>query len=203
MVETAAALTRSKLKLQISTEGSRQSEDLIQVQAETRRPPAGSAVQNMCNMEHFSDLTQLLKIVAWVWRTAKKFLGRIRTLNNPKWEAVSSGGTISVRKREDALRDILLAAQEGITFPNTTRDRLVVYKDADSGLFAVAECRSLKKIKLSSRSQPYRAWVSTLLARESHGQSHKGLTETLLRIRKAWVIIGKRITQKVRKLCLV
>ncbi len=58
-----------------------------------------------------------------------------------------------MREREDALRDIFLAVQEGITFPNTTRDRLVVYKDPDSGLLsAVAECRSLKKIKLAFQS---------------------------------------------------
>ncbi len=62
-----------------------------------------------------------------------------------------------MREREDALRDIFLAVQEGIIFPNTTRDRLVIYKDPDSGQqpkildywSAVAECRSLKKIKLA------------------------------------------------------
>ncbi len=103
-------------------------------------------------MERFSDLSRLVKTIAWVWRAARKFLGGNRTLNNPKWEAVSSTGTITMREREDALRDIFLAAQEGITFPNTTRDRLVIYKDPDSGLLVwsvVAECRSLKKIKLA------------------------------------------------------
>ncbi len=38
-------------------------------------------------MEQFSDLSRLVKTIAWVWRVARKFLGGNRTLNNPKWEA--------------------------------------------------------------------------------------------------------------------
>lgn len=35
-----------------------------------------------------------------------------------------------VQEREDAWKDSFLAAQEGITFPSTRIDRLVVYKDS-------------------------------------------------------------------------
>lgn len=145
-----------------------------------------------------------VKTVAWVWRAVKKFLGRDRTLNNPKWEAVSSTGTISVREREDALRDIFLAAQEGITFLNTTRERLVVYKNPDSGLLVCGgRVQAFKEDQVSVPILPYNAWVSTLLARESHRESHGGLAETLLRMRrKAWVIRGRRIAQKVVDSCV-
>ncbi len=182
----------------------RKIEDLNQVQAEPRRPPAGLAVKNLCNMERFSDLSRLVKTIAWVWRTARMFLGRNRTLNNPKWEAVSSTGTITVREREDALRDIFLAVQEGITFPNTTSDRLVVYKDPDSGLLVCGgRVQVFKEDQVSVPILPYNAWVSTLLARESHKESHGGLAETLLRMRRrAWVIKGRRIAQKVVDSCI-
>lgn len=39
-----------------------------------------------------------------------------------------------MREREDALQDIFLAAQEGVIFPSSTRDRLIVYKDQDAGM---------------------------------------------------------------------
>ncbi len=60
---------------------------------EPRKPPAGLAVENLCNMERFSDLSRLVRTIAWVWRAARQFLGGNRTLNNPKWEVVSSTGT--------------------------------------------------------------------------------------------------------------
>lgn len=200
----AAVLTRSKAKQQEPAELSRQNEDLIQGQIEHKRPPAGSAVRNLFIMERFSDLSRLVKTVAWVWRVVKKFLGRNRTVNNPKWEAVSSTGTISVREREDALRDIFLAAQECITIPNTTRDRLVVYKDPDSGLLVCGgRVQVFEEDQVSVPILPYNAWVSTLLARECHRESHGGLAETLLRMRrKAWIIRGRRIAQKVVDGCV-
>lgn len=39
-----------------------------------------------------------------------------------------------MREREDVLRDIYLAAQEGMTFPGTITGRLVVYWDKQTGL---------------------------------------------------------------------
>ncbi len=155
-------------------------------------------------MERFSDLSRLVKTIAWVWRAARKFLGGNRTLNNPKWEAVSSTGTITMREREDALRDTFLAAQEGITFPNTTRDRLVIYKDPDSGLLVCGgRVQVFKEDQVSVPILPYNAWVSTLLAQESHKESHGGLAETLLRMRRrAWVVRSRRIVQKVVDSCV-
>lgn len=109
-----------------------------------------------------------------------------------------------MREREDALRDIFLAVQEGVTFPNTTRDRLVIYKDPDSGLMVCGgRVQVFKEDQVSIPILPYNAWVSTLLARESHKESHGGLAETLLRMRRrAWVIKGRRIAQKVVDSCV-
>ncbi|RXN35876.1 gag-pol fusion poly [Labeo rohita] len=200
----AAALTRSEAKQKEPTGESEQTGYLNQVQAEPRRPPAGLAVRNLCDLKRFSDLSRLVKTIAWVWRAAKKFLGKNRTLNNPKWEAVCSTGTISVRERGDALRDIFLAAQEGINLPNTTRDRLVVYKDQHSGLLVCGgRVQVFEDDQVGVPVLPYDAWVSTLLARESHKESHGGLADTVLRMRrKAWVIRGRRIAQKVINNCV-
>ena len=41
---------------------------------------------------------------------------------------------LTLEECEDALRDLFLAAQEGVAFPHTTLSRLAVYKDVDSGL---------------------------------------------------------------------
>lgn len=94
-----------------------------------KRPPAGSAIQNLVDVKRFSILTRLIKTVAWIWRAAKRFLGKNKALNNPKWEAISLTGVITIRERENALNDIFCAAQLGTTFPSTTTDRLVAYKD--------------------------------------------------------------------------
>ncbi len=60
-----------------------------------------------------------------------------------------------------------------------------------------------KEDQVSVPILPYNAWVSTLLARESHKESHGGLAETLLRVqRRAWVIKGRRIAQKVVDSCI-
>ncbi len=51
---------------------------------------------------------------------------------------------------------------------------------------------------------PYDAWVSTLLAWAAHNESHGRVAETLLKMRKrAWVIKGRRIAQKVVDGCMV
>nr|XP_021326620.1 uncharacterized protein LOC110438467 [Danio rerio] len=174
------------------------------VRAEQKRPPAGLAVLNLCDIKRFSDLSRLVKTIAWVWRAAKKFLGKKRTVNKPKWEAVLSLGTISVREREDALRDIFLAEQDGVTFPNTTKERLVVFKDSDSGLLVCGgRVQVFQDDQLSVPILPSNSWISTLLAQESHKESHGGLAETLLRMRRrAWVLKGRRIAQKVVDSCV-
>lgn len=105
----------------------------------------------------------------------------------------------------DALRYIFLAAQEGATFPCSTTDRLVVYKDQDSGLLVCGgRVQAFQEAQISVPILPYDAWVSTLLAREAHSEAHDGVAGTLLRMRKkAWVIRGRIIAQKVVDGCMV
>lgn len=51
---------------------------------------------------------------------------------------------------------------------------------------------------------PYDAWVSTLLSREAHNETHDGVAGTLLKMRKkAWVRRGRKIGQKVVDGCMV
>lgn len=48
---------------------------------------------------------------------------------------------------------------------------------------------------------PFEAWLSTLLARKAH-KDHNGVAGTLLKMRrKAWVVKGQRIAQKVVENC--
>lgn len=61
-----AALTRAKAKeLELN-------QNQNQVQTERRRPPAGSVIQNVVDIKHFSHLSRLIKTVAWIWRAAKR-----------------------------------------------------------------------------------------------------------------------------------
>lgn len=51
---------------------------------------------------------------------------------------------------------------------------------------------------------PLVAWVSTLLAQESHKANHEGVAGTLLRMRKkAWVIKGRRLAKKMVDSCVI
>lgn len=58
----AVALTRAQVK---------EPPDL-----EHRRPPAGAAVRNLVDEGRFSNLTHLVKTIAWVWRAAKWFAAK-------------------------------------------------------------------------------------------------------------------------------
>ncbi|KAJ8278530.1 hypothetical protein GJAV_G00088610 [Gymnothorax javanicus] len=116
---------------------------------ERRRPPAGAAVRNLVDEGRFSNFAYLVKTVAWIWRAAKRFAAKNKILGTPKWEAVSSAGVITATERQDALRDLFLAAQEGVTFPTTTINRLVVFKEEET---VVGESRLLKKTELVSPS---------------------------------------------------
>lgn len=182
----AAALTRVQVK--------KEPPDQV-----CRRPSAGAAVQNLVDKERFSDLTSLVKTIAWVWRAARRFAAQNRILRTPKWEAVSSAGVITATERQNALRDFLLAAQEGVTFPATTTDRLVVYKEQETGLLVCGgRVKAFNEDILGVPLLPFSAWVSTLLVREAHSRDHEGVAATLLKVRKrAWVIKGRRISQKV------
>lgn len=194
-----AVLTRSKVGEREPSEGQNRAQE------EQRRPPAGMAIRTLVDVKRFSDLAGLVKAVAWTWRAAKRFLGRSRAGGKAKWEAVPLGGIISVREREDALRDIFLAAQEGVAFPSTTTDRLVVYKDQDSGLLVCGgRLQSFEEDHTAAPVLPYEAWVSMLVAREAHVEGHDGVAGTLLKMRrKAWVIRGRRLCQKVVDGCVI
>ncbi|XP_058477623.1 uncharacterized protein LOC131448851 [Solea solea] len=196
----AAALTRAQAKKQQVEHKLKQ-----EAQTEQRRLPAGSAIQTLVDVRRYSTLSRLVKTVAWIWRAAKQFGKGSQAVESPKWEAIPSTGVISVREREDALRDIFLAAQENTTFPGTTLDRLVVHKDKDTGLLVCGgRVQSFKEAQVSIPLLPYDAWVSKLIAREAHNEGHEGVAGTLLKMRrKAWVIKGRRIAQKVVDGCMV
>lgn len=110
-----------------------------------------------------------------------------------------------VSERQEAFRDLCLAAQTNVTFPSTTTDRLVVYRDVKSGLLVCGgRVQYFKKDGKAVPLLPFDAWIATLLAREAHSEGHDGVVGTLLRMRqKAWVIRGRKIAQKVVDKCIV
>lgn len=63
--------------------------------------------------------------------------------------------------------------------------------------------QSFEKDKVCVPILPYETWVSTLLAQESHSESHDVVAGTLLKTRKkAWIIKGRRIAQRVVDRCI-
>lgn len=168
------------------------------------RRPLVAAVQKLLDEKRFSTLRRLVGVIAWMWRAAKKFLCA-KMEEKGKWEAIPSSGVITVSERENAFLNLCLAAQEGIHFPNTTTDRLVVYKDQASGLLMCGgRIQTFKEDHKAVPLLPFQAWVSTLLAREAHSEGHEGVAGTLLRMRKkAWVIRGRIIAQKVVDQCVI
>ncbi|XP_070403557.1 uncharacterized protein [Nothobranchius furzeri] len=192
-----AVLTRSGKQV-----GSTQ--DQSKIQSDLRRSPHRFSVQNLINLRQFSNLVGLVKTIACVWRAAKRFLRSKPGVDQSKWEAVPLKGIISVAERQDALRDIFLAAQQGMAIPSTTMDRLVVYRDQTSGLLICGgRVQSFNNDQLGVPILPYDAWVSTLLAREAHNKAHDGVAGTLLRMRKkAWVVRGRRLAQKIVDGCI-
>ncbi|XP_060757415.1 methyltransferase-like protein 23 isoform X1 [Neoarius graeffei] len=185
-----AVLTRSQLKTQSP----------IAVQCS----PTGAAVQNLLDEKRFSSLRRLVGTVAWIWRAAKKFLHAKRG-DEAKWGAIPSSSVITVSKRKNVFLELCLAAQEGVNFPNTTTDRLVVYKDQVTGiLMCGGRIQAFKEDHNAVPLLPYQAWVSTLLAREAHSEGHDGAAGTLLWMRKrAWVIRGRILAQKAVDNCII
>lgn len=124
--------------------------------------------------------------------------GNKKTANNAKLEAESSLLVISVTERKNALRNIFLAAQENASFPSTTTDR-------ETGLLVCGgRVQIFNEDKVAVPILPYEAWVSTLLAREAHEENHDGVAGTLLKMRRrAWVVKGRRIAQKVVDNCML
>lgn len=192
-----AALTRAQLKKQEVEEN----QSLIQT--EPSRPPGGTVVQELIDVKRFSNLTRLIKTVALVWRAGKKFL-QINKMDKLKWEAVSSAGIITLKEREDAFRDLCLAVQKDVVFSNTTIDRLVVYRDMATGLLVCGgRVQVFQEDFKTVPLLPFDAWIATLLACEAHDEAHDGVAGTLLRMRrKAWVLRGRRVAQKVVDRCI-
>lgn len=86
-------------------------------------------------------------------------------------------------ERGDAFRDLCLAAHGGATFPSTTTDRLVVYRDEASGLLVCGgRVQHFKEDGLAVPLIPFDAWLGTLLARQSHQEGHEGVAGTLLKM---------------------
>lgn len=164
------------------------------------RRPLVATVQKLLDERCFSSLRRLVGTIAWSWRAAKKFLGA-KIGEKERWEAISSSGAIAIREREN----VFLAAQVGVHFPNTTTDRLVVYKDQRSGLLMCGgRIQAFRDDHKAVPLLPFQAWVSTLLAREAYSEGHDGVAGTLLRMRKkAWVIRGRIIAQKVVDKCVI
>ncbi|KAJ8378393.1 hypothetical protein AAFF_G00242810 [Aldrovandia affinis] len=92
-----------------------------------------------------------------------------------------------------------------MSLPTTTINRLVVYKEEDSGLL---KCKGRVPVwdgvEAAVPVLPHGSWISTLLAREAHERSHEGVAGTLLQMRKkAWVLQGRRIAKKVVDSCVL
>ncbi|XP_054861306.1 uncharacterized protein LOC129347620 [Amphiprion ocellaris] len=171
-----------------------------------RRKPTGW-VKDTVEVRRFSSLSKLVRVVAWVCLAAKQWLKRkCRAPKQSKWEETSpKQAVLTVSELEDALNDIFLAAQEGAVFPDTTLSRLAVYKDVNSGLLVCGgRIQMFNEDKTAVPVLPFEAWVSTLLAQESHKANHEGVAGTLLRMRKkAWVIKGRRLAKKTVDSCVV
>lgn len=152
----------------------------------------------------FSSLTKLVRVIAWIWRAAMKWKmvlkkkltsGKPKLEEFPSTEDVRSGvkhAVLTVGECEDTLRDLLLATQEGITFQDTTLNRLAVFRDEDTGLLVSGgRFQIFNNEETAVPILPYEAWIYTLLAQEAYSVNHEEIAGTLLRMRKkAWVIKG-------------
>ncbi|MCI4375255.1 hypothetical protein PGIGA_G00107360 [Pangasianodon gigas] len=181
-----------------------------------RRAPASSAVMKLIDTRKFSSLMKLVRVIAWVWRAAMKWkmvLEKSLISNKSKCEEFPSTedvksrvkhAVLTVGEYEDALRDLFLAMQEGITFQDTTLNRLAVFRDEDTGLLVCGgRFQIFNKEKMAVPILPYEAWISTLLAQEAHGVNHKEIAGTLLQKRKkAWVIRGRKLVKRVVDNCV-
>lgn len=98
-------------------------------------------MEEILDISKFSSLTKLTRVIAWVWRAAtrwKEVLAGTSTTSKPKRGNILSAlevkskvkeATLTVKECEDTLRDLFLAAQEEVTFPDTTLNKLAVVRD--------------------------------------------------------------------------
>lgn len=163
--------------------------------------------ERLVDVEKFSSLSRLARVIGWVWRSVRKWL-EIRNKNSTfeKQDIVGiSGFVLTVKEREDALKALFLAAQKSTTFPETTFCRLVVCKEENTGLLV---CRgryeTFEKERLTIPLLPMEARVSLLLAHEAHDANHEEIAGTLLRMRRvAWVVKGRRLAKRVVESCVI
>ncbi|KAM4521343.1 uncharacterized protein PAE49_002487, partial [Odontesthes bonariensis] len=208
----SAALTRAQAKMTQQKEdplAAQKKESPCQEEKHTlpRRKPT-SWVKHLVDERRFSSLTKLIRIIAWTRRAAEQWLKRKSNPvpEQPKWEATTPKlAGLAGTELEGAREDLFLATQEGVTFPDTTLSRLAVYKDVNTGLLLCGgRIQMFNEDETAVPVLPFEAWVSTLLAQESHEANHEGVAGTLLRMRKtAWVIKGRRIAKKIVDSCIV
>lgn len=160
----------------------------------------GATLIDQMDPTRCSSLTRLCGVVGYVRRAVRNWLVRVGRASKPaKWEAV-----LTVKERKAAFQDLCLAAQNGVTFPVTTLNRLVVRRDEVSGLLRChGRVQTLTQGEIGVPLLPYKAWISTLLTREAHEVNHEGVAGTHLRARsKAWVVMGSRIARNVVDSCM-
>ena len=176
---------------------------LVMASKEGRKPPE-MPITDLVDPKKYDDLSRLCRVIARVWRVARKWLSVLKRNENDKPEE-DPKGVLSPRERKDALRDLLLATQFNVTFPATALNRLAAYRDEDSGLLM---CRGRVKAWDGADTAvpilPYGTWVGTLIAREAHGRAHEGEAGTLLRMRKvAWIVKGRKAARKAANDCIL
>lgn len=99
----------------------------------SKRKPWAVDLVHLVEPKRFSDLSKLCGTVVWVRRAAESWLTtKHQAPSSPEWEA--RGPELSVEERTLAFQDLAISAQDGVNFKETTLNRLVVYKDANTGL---------------------------------------------------------------------
>lgn len=174
------------------------------------RVHTGSITESLLDVKKFSSLSRLIGVVAWIHRAASTWLDmKSKASKQAKWEAKPSTEeprtlVLDAKSRESAFRELCLAAQKDVTFPDTTTNRLVVFKDNESGLLVCGgRIQSFSEDKTAVPILPQDAWISTLLAQEAHNVNHEGVAGTLLKMRRrAWVVNGRRIAKKIINGCV-
>ncbi|KAJ8405599.1 hypothetical protein AAFF_G00315790 [Aldrovandia affinis] len=165
----------------------------------SRKRPCCASITDLVNPERFSSLSRLCQVVAWVWHAAQKWLEKRSCSTSRAGKQVKrldkqSGETVlSPKEREGALQDLFLAAQKDMSLPTTTINRLVVYKEEESGLL---RCKGRvpvwDSVEASVPVLPHGSLISTLLAREAHERSHEGIAGTLLQMSGCFKVGGSR-----------
>lgn len=149
-----------------------------------------------------------------MWRAATKWKRKGTAASKLKWEVIlpkediknkAKQAVLSAGEHKDAFRDLCLAAQEGVTFQDTTLNRLAVFKEKESGLLVCGgRIQIFNEEGITVPILSYEAWISTLLAQEAHKVNHEEIAGTLLRMRKkAWVVRGRKLAKKVVDNCVV